>query len=68
MVCNVVFVVFWGTAARNKHTVPYYIVCNVDFFVFWGTLLRPTAGAVVLIVMVRPWKAGNYPKKAIGPF
>ena len=29
--------------------VPHGVICNVVFVVFWGTLLRPTAGAVVLI-------------------
>ena len=28
----------------------YHIIRNVVLVVFWGTLLRPTAGAVVLIV------------------
>ena len=36
---------------RNKHVVPYMIIRNVVFVVFWGTLLRPTAGAVVLILI-----------------
>ena len=34
---------------KNKQVVPYYMIRNVVFVVFWGTLLRPTAGAVVLI-------------------
>ena len=33
---------------RNK-SMWYHMIRNVIFVVFWGTLLRPTAGAVVLL-------------------
>ena len=43
-----IFLFFRVRAARNKHVVPY-MIRDVVFDVFSGTLLRPTAGAVVLI-------------------
>ena len=44
-------VYFFGfVQPRNKHVMWYHIIHNVVLVVFWGNLLRPTAGAVVLIL------------------
>ena len=42
------FFVFSGSCSQ-KQGMWYHMIRNVGFVVFWGTLLRPTAGAVVLI-------------------
>ena len=44
------FSLFFGFRAGNKQACGYHMISNVVFVVFWGTLLRPTAGAVVLIL------------------
>ena len=47
----------------------YHKIRNVVFFVFWGTLLRPTAGAVVLIpkcttLQSVPWLCASIPEES----
>ena len=45
-------------AKKQKKSMWYHMIRNVVFVVFWGTLLRPTAGAVVLILKcttLLPW-------------
>ena len=34
---------------QQETSTSYRMMCNVAFVVFWGTLLRPTAGAVLVV-------------------
>ena len=40
---------FSSRFVQQNANIWYQMICNVVFVVFWGTLLRPTAGALVLI-------------------
>ena len=40
---------FFSGSCSQETSMWYHMIRNVVFVVFWGTLLRPTAGAVVLI-------------------